>query len=44
MTITTFNRLYAEYKKDFDLELLLSATKTTYAQMEEKTRREDEWF
>ena len=43
MTLTTFNRLYEEYKKDFDLELMLNKTRTTYHTAEEKARRADEW-
>jgi hypothetical protein len=44
MTLTTFNRLYEEYKKDFDLELMLDKSRTTYRTAEEKARRAEEWF
>nr|DAP22058.1 MAG TPA: hypothetical protein [Caudoviricetes sp.] len=30
LTITTFNKLYKHYKDDFDYELLLKTTNTTY--------------
>lgn len=44
MTLTNFNRLYAEYKKIFDFELLLKKTGTTYEKAEEKAQKADEWF
>lgn len=44
MTITLFNKLYAHYKDDFDLETILRASSTTYAELYEKTQNEQEWF
>lgn len=44
MTLTLFNRLYACYKDDFDLETILRASNTTYAELYEKTQKEQEWF
>jgi hypothetical protein len=44
MTLTLFNRLYAHYKDDFDLETVLRASNTTYAELYEKTQKEQEWF
>ena len=44
MTMKTFDRLYAEYKNDFDLELMLTKTRTTYRAAEEKALKSEEWF
>ena len=44
ITIRTFHKLYQHYKNDFDLELLLKATKTTYAKAELKQMQSEEWF
>ena len=44
MTLTTFNRLYAEYKRDFDIELMLDKSRITYSAAEEKAKKADEWF
>lgn len=44
LTIRTFNRLYRHYKNDFDLELSLKLSKTTYAQAYEKANKEEEWL
>lgn len=40
----TFARLYQHYKNDFDLELLLKATNTTYEKMYKKQMQEEEWL
>lgn len=44
LTLRMFNKLYKHYKNDFDLELTLKLSKTTYAEMEEKANKEREWF
>ena len=44
LTITTFNRLYSHYKDNFDVEMRLRLTNTTYAEAWEKTQKEQEWF
>lgn len=44
MTLTLFNKLYAHYKDDFDLEMILRASNTTYAELYEKTQKQQEWF
>ena len=44
MTLTLFNKLYAHYKDDFDLETILRASNTTYAELYEKTQKQQEWF
>lgn len=44
MTYTTFSKLYQCYKDDFDLEMYLKASHTTYQQLELKMVKQDEWF
>ena len=39
-----FNKEYQLYKDDFDLELLLKATRTTYEQAKQKAQQAEEWF
>ena len=39
-----FNAEYQLYKDDFDLELLLRLTRTTYAQAKLKAQQAEEWF
>lgn len=44
LTIREFNKLYQIYKDDFDYELLLTLTKTTYAKAKIKAMQQEEWF
>lgn len=44
LTLREFNAEYQLYKDDFDLELMLKATNTTYAQAKIKAQRAEEWF
>lgn len=44
LTLTTFNSLYQCYKDDFDLEMRLKASNTTYAEAFAKSQQDDEWF
>lgn len=44
LTLTTFNLFYKHYKDDFDFELMLEKTGTTYAKAYEKSQHEDDWF
>lgn len=44
MTIREFNAEYQRYKDNFDYELLLRATNTTYAQAKIKAQQSEEWF
>jgi hypothetical protein len=44
ITIRTFSKLYQHYKNDFDLELMLKATNTTYAKAQKKQMQSEEWF
>lgn len=44
MTITLFNKLYDHYKYDFDHELMLTKTGTTYAQEYNQVQESEEWF
>lgn len=39
-----FRNLYQEYKDTFDLELLLTTTRTTYADLKKKADNDEEWF
>ena len=39
-----FNKLYAHYKTDWDYEMALRASRTTYAQAYEKQMKSEEWF
>ncbi len=39
-----FNKLYQHYKDDFDFELTLKLSRTTYAEAAEKANKEQEWF
>ena len=44
MTLRTFNKLYGCYKDNFDLEMRLKLTNTTYADLKEKSLKQEEWF
>lgn len=42
--MTMFNKLYAHYKDDFDYEMLLKESHTTYADAYIKAQQAEEWF
>jgi hypothetical protein len=44
ITLTTFLKLYNHYKNDFDLELMLKKSHTTYAALKKKALKSEEWF
>lgn len=44
MTLTLFNKFYKNYKDDFDLEMMLKKTGTTYAKAYKKAQDSEEWF
>ncbi len=44
MTLREFKAEYQIYKNDFDLEMLLKATRTTYQKAHEKAMQAEEWF
>lgn len=44
LTLTLFNKLYQHYKDNFDLELRMYQSGTTYANLKERQRQEEEWF
>lgn len=44
ITYALFSRLYQHYKNDFDIEMRLKASNTTYAELEERAMREEQWF
>ena len=44
MTLRTFNKFYKCYKDNFDLELSLKLSRTTYANAKEKSVEQEEWI
>lgn len=44
LTLREFSKEYQLYKDDFDLELLLNLTRTTYAEAKKKAQQAEEWF
>lgn len=44
LTYRQFRNLYQEYKNTFDLELLLRASRTTYADLKRNSDKADDWF
>jgi hypothetical protein len=44
LTLREFNAEYQLYKNDFDMELMLKLTRTTYAQAKQKATQAEEWF
>lgn len=44
MTIRTFNKLYKCYKDNFDLELSLKLSRTTYAEARKQSIENEDWF
>lgn len=44
LCLTNFNRLYKNYKNDFDMELRLKQANMTYAEAYIKSQKEEEWL
>ena len=44
LTIKNFLKLYQQYKDNFDLEMRLRLSNTTYAELEAKMDKSEEWF
>ena len=44
MTLRQFNREYQIYKDDFDYEMMLRLSGTTYRKAKEKAQQAEEWF
>lgn len=44
LTLRDFKKEYQLYKDDFDLELLLRVTRTTYEKAKQKAQQAEEWF
>lgn len=44
LTLNEFRKEYQTYKDDYDLELMLRVSRTTYAQAKIKQERAQEWF
>ena len=44
LTLTTFNKLYQHYKDNWDLEMLMTASRMTYKDAHEKQQQNEEWF
>lgn len=44
LTFTMFNKLYEHYKNNFDYEMLLAKSGTTYKEAWNTSQKEEEWF
>jgi len=44
LTLRTFNKMYQLYKNDFDMEMRLKNSNTTYQELEKKQIEDEEWF
>ena len=44
LTLREFNKYYQHYKDNFDLELRLYKSNTTYAELKSKELQAEEWF
>lgn len=44
LTMKMFLKLYRQYKDTFDLEMRLRLSNTTYAELEAKIDKSEEWF
>lgn len=44
LTLTIFNKLYQHYKDNWDLEMLMTASRKTYKDVHEKQQQSEEWF
>jgi hypothetical protein len=44
MTLNLFYKLYKHYKDTFDLEMLLTASHTTYEKLKAKSQKSDLWL
>ena len=44
LTIRQFSKFYQNYKDTFDLELRLTASNTTYAELRAKELESEEWI
>ena len=42
--LTNFNKLYRNYKNDFDFELRLKQANMTYAQAYKQAQKDEEWL
>lgn len=44
LTLTLFNKLYAHYKDNFDMEMRMRLSNTTYSELYEQEQKSEEWF
>ena len=44
LTLTIFNKLYQHYKDNWDLEMLMTASRKTYKDIYKKQQQAEEWF
>lgn len=44
LTLREFKKEYQIYKDDFDLELMLRLSRTTYEKAKQKAQQAEEWF
>lgn len=44
LTLRKFNKMYQIYKNDFDMEMMLRNSNTTYQGLEKKQMEDEEWL
>lgn len=44
LTYKMFDKLYQHYKDDFDLEMKMKATRTSYQKLKAEMYKSEEWF
>ena len=44
LTLHMFGKMYSHYKDDFDLEMKLRSSDTTYKQLFIQSQKDEEWF
>ena len=44
LTLRTFNKMYQWYKNNFDMEMSLKNSNTTYREYEKKQMENEEWI
>lgn len=44
LTLWMFNRLYQHYKDNWDMEMMMTASRMTYAAVHQKAQDDEEWF
>lgn len=44
LTLRSFNRMYRAYKDDFDNEMMMKQSRTTYAKLKRLAEIDEEWW